>query len=104
MTETDVAFFRADPPTMLDGPTQFRIDTTWEADPSIRFFFWRADRPMFVRQLTFDARRVAAEGQSVNFQSFLGAVDDLLIDIREGFAVVRLDAWVLEGNGAVMLW
>jgi hypothetical protein len=59
---------------------------------------------MFLRQLTFDARRVVAEGQVVIFQPFLGSMADLLIDVREGLAVVKLDAWVLEGNGAVMLW
>lgn len=104
MNESDVAFFRPAPPARIDGPTQFRIDLTWKTDPSVRFFFWYADRPMFVRQLTFDARRLVREDRSVTFQPFLGSMDDLLIDVRDGFAVVRLNAWIFEGNGAVMLW
>jgi hypothetical protein len=104
MNESDIAFFRPDPPMKPDGPTRFRIDVVWQADPSSRFFFWNADRPMFVRQLIFDARRIVEEGQKVTFQPFFGSADDLLIDVRDGFAVVRLDTWVFEGNGAIMLW
>lgn len=104
MDESDIAFFRPDRPLKPDGPTRFRIDLAWQSDPSSRFFFWYADRPMFVRQLIFDARRIVGEGQNVTFQPFFGSADDLLIDVRDGFAVVRLDAWVFEGNGAIMLW
>jgi hypothetical protein len=46
---------------------------------------------------------MVAEDRIVTFQPYLGSVDDLLINVRERFAVVRLDAWVFDGNGAIML-
>lgn len=65
-----------------------------------------ADRPMSNRTLTMDMRElVRDQGKKVHEQVFLGSVDSLMLDAEdEGHLSLRLDRWVVQGQGVVAVW
>jgi hypothetical protein len=105
LNKSDIAFFQPVKSfTNTSEYVRFRVEATWEQDSLVRFLYWCTDRMMFVRQLTFDARQLSSMISSVAFQPFLGNMADVLVDIEDLHVTVRLDAWLFEGHGAVIIW
>ncbi|MDX8032811.1 hypothetical protein SK803_21555 [Lentzea sp. BCCO 10_0856] len=105
MTQGDLVLFLADLSREEDEFVRVRQHLRWSQDIAEHFSWWYADRPMFVRTLTMDMRElVRNQGLKVFVQVFLGSVENLMLDAEDGYLSLRLDRWVVQGQGAVAVW
>ncbi|NGY61442.1 hypothetical protein G7043_21180 [Lentzea sp. NEAU-D13] len=105
MTASDLVLFLADLSREDDEFVRVRHHLRWSQDIAEHFSWWYADRPMFVRTLTMDMRElVRNQGLKVFVQVFLGSVENLMLDAEDGYLSLRLDRWVVQGQGAVVVW
>jgi hypothetical protein len=91
-------------PAPIEGLAEFRIDYEWEQDPSVRYLYWYADRPVYLEDLTFDVRGLGASYPVATFQSFLGGTRQPSVDPDGRLATLHPGAWILDGHGAIMFW
>ncbi|SES00983.1 hypothetical protein [Lentzea albida] len=82
-----------------------RCQLRWSGDVDEYCLWWYADRPMFVRTLTMDVREIVRDQRGKAYvQVFLGSVDSLVLDAEDGYLSLRLDRWVVQGQGAIAIW
>ncbi|MFD4674484.1 hypothetical protein ACFWNN_32510 [Lentzea sp. NPDC058450] len=105
MTSADVALFVAD---LSQESTEFvrvRHYYRWSQTLEEHFLFWSASRPMFVRTVTMDMRElVQGHEREVFVQPFLDGVDSLVLDAKDGHLLLRLDRWLVQGQGVAAIW
>jgi hypothetical protein len=105
VNSTDVALFVGD---LGNEDTEFvrlRNRFRWKQDLSEHFVYWVADRPMFISTLSVDVRELVRDSErQVAVQVFLSDVESLLLDADEGHLSLRLDRWILQGQGVVAVW
>ncbi|ANZ35747.1 hypothetical protein BBK82_06290 [Lentzea guizhouensis] len=105
LTHADLMLFAAD---LSQEDTEFvrvRQYSHFSQDLAVPGVWWYADRPMFVRSLTMDIRELVRErGKKVHMQVFLGSVDSLVLDADEGYLSLKLDRWVVQGQGVIANW
>lgn len=105
MGSSDVSLFVADLSQESAEFVRVRHYYRWSQTIGEHFLFWSAGRPMFVRTITMDMRElVQGQGQEVFVQPFLGGVDSLMLDVKEGHLLLRLDRWVVQGQGVIAVW
>ena len=105
MVSSDVCLFIADLSQESTDFVRVRHYYRWTQTVGEHFLFWSASRPMFVRSITMDMRElVQKHGQEVFVQPFLDGVDSLVLDTKEGHLLLRLDRWVVQGQGVVAIW
>jgi hypothetical protein len=73
---------------------------------SDHYWYWKAERPMFLRRITFDCSRFGKPGvRRFNLQPFLGGNDTAHVAERSpGKFVLPGEKWVVEDQGAMILW
>ena len=106
MTPGDLVLFSAD---LGRGESEFvrvRYHSRWSQDIDERFIWWYADRPMFIRTLTIDMRELMRDHRrrATYVQVFLGSVGSLMLDAEDGYLSLRLDRWVVQGQGIAATW
>lgn len=105
MTSADLTLFIADLSQEKSELVRVHHYSRWVQELDDRFVYWAADRPTYVRTLTLDFRElVHASGRRVWAQPFLGSSDSLMLDAEEGHLSLRLDRWIVEGQGVVAIW
>lgn len=101
----DIALFVGDLGPETTEFVRLRNRFHWSQDLSEHFIYWGADRPMFINTLTVDVRDLVSDSEKqVAVQVFLGDVEALLLDADEGHLSLRLDRWVVQGQGVVAVW
>lgn len=101
----ELMLFHADLSHERDEFVRVRQHSQWSQDLAVPGIWWYADRPMFVRSLTLDTRElVRVSGKKVWVQAFLGSVDSLMLDDHEGHLALRLDRWLVQGQGVIANW
>ena len=105
MASSDVSLFVADLSQEGTDFVRVRHYYRWTQTIGEHFLFWSASKPMFVRSITMDMRElVQKHDQEVFVQPFLDGVDSLMLDAKEGHLLLRLDRWVVQGQGVVAIW
>ncbi|SDG23952.1 hypothetical protein SAMN05216553_106334 [Lentzea fradiae] len=105
LKNSDIVLFHAD---LSHEDTEFvrvRQHAHWSQDLEVPGAWWYADRPMFARTITFDMRElVRVCRKKVWIQVFIGSVDTLILDDNEGYLALRLDKWIVQGQGVIANW
>lgn len=105
MTPADVVLFFADLSGMEDEFVRVRYHLRWSGDTSEHCLWWYADRTMFVRNVTLDMKElVRAQAVKPQAQVFLGSAGSLILDVEDGYVSLRLDRWVVQGQGVIAVW
>lgn len=105
LTAGELLLFHADLSHEDDEFVRVRQHSQWSQDLAVPGLWWYAARPMFVRTLTMDMRElVRACGKKVWVQVFLGSADSLMLDDHEGHLALRLDRWLVQGQGVISNW
>ncbi|MFD4639618.1 hypothetical protein ACFWN2_20055 [Lentzea sp. NPDC058436] len=105
ITASDVALFFADISAVEEEFVRVRCQLRWSGDIDDHCLWWYADRPMFVRTLTMDLKEIVRDqSRKAYVQVFLGSVGSLVLDAENGYLSLRLDRWVVQGQGAIAIW
>ncbi len=105
MAATDVCLFIADLSRESTEFVRVRYYFRWSQTLAEHFFYWSANRPMFVRTVTMDLRELLhGHEREVFVQPFLDGVDSFMLDAKDGHLLLRLDRWVVQGQGVVAIW
>ncbi|RAS64970.1 hypothetical protein C8D87_105465 [Lentzea atacamensis] len=105
MVPSDVSLFIADLSQESTEMVHVRHYYRWTQTIGEHFLFWSAGRPMFVRTITMDLRELVQGNQREVFvQPFLDTVDSLVLDAKDGHLMLRLDRWLVRGQGVVAIW
>jgi hypothetical protein len=105
LTSADVVLFIADLGREDGELVRIRYQFRWWQDISEHFSWWYAGRPLFIRTLTVDVRELMRDHRRRAFvQVFLGTVDTLMLDADDGYLSLRLDRWVVQGQGVAAVW
>jgi hypothetical protein len=102
---SEVTLLRAEVPSWPLGPFRFVTRFVFPMKKSDRYCYWAAERPTYLRRLTFDANNFDPQtGAGFRATPFLGvAVTEME---RESPRVIRLEIqnWLVSGQGAVFSW
>jgi hypothetical protein len=101
----DVVLLKADlPRSSLDPPTYLELHLPASMSRDDGYCYWLADRPTFVKTITFDASAMSLrEGERFTLQPCLRATAHEPPE-QENVFTIRIDSWIVRGQGALLIW
>lgn len=101
----DVVLLKADlPRSPSDPPTRLALHLSSVMSRSDGYCFWLADRPTFLNTIVFDVSAFSLrEGETFTLQPCLRATGYEPLP-AEGVFTIRVEKWVVRGQGALLLW
>jgi hypothetical protein len=101
----DVVLLKADlPRSPSDPPTRLALHLSSAMSRGDGYCFWLADRPTFLNNIVFDVSAFnLREGEAFTLQPCLRATG-YEPEPAEGIFTIRIERWVVRGQGALLLW